>query len=84
MDSFDKVVAECGILDILEDIWGILESLLFGCKLGGCGSSERPQEVSHEVLLKSDSKYRFKWKQREDFMEERIDSLDIWDNHGLR
>ena len=24
VDSFNKVAARCGILDILEDIWGVL------------------------------------------------------------
>ena len=35
-------------------------------------------------MLKSGRKYRFNWKQREDLMEECIDSLDIWDKHGCR
>ena len=62
VESFDKVVAVCGILDSLEDIWGIFKSLVFGCKVGGCSRLDRPQEVSNKALLEYSSKYGFKWK----------------------
>ena len=45
---------------------------------------ERPQDVTHEFLLKPNSKSGFKCKQREYLMEERIDGIDIWDKHGHR
>ena len=45
--------------------------------MGGCSSSERPQEVAHDVLLNYGSKSGFKWKQMEELMEERIVGLDI-------
>ena len=64
MHSFDKVVSGSGVLYSLENMWGILESLVFGCKVCGCIRSEIPQEVAREVLLKSGSKSGFKWKQR--------------------
>ena len=60
VDSFDKVVAGCGVSYILEDIWGILESLVFGCKLVGCSISEIPQDVVHGVLLNSNRTSGFK------------------------
>ena len=82
--KFQQIVPGCGVLDVLEDIWGILESLTFGCKVVGCSSLEIPQEIFHEVLLKSGIKHGFKWKQREEFMEERIGVLNIWDKHGFR
>ena len=58
-------------------MWGILYSMVFCCKLGVYSSSERPQKVAHEVLLKFRSKSGFKWKQRGEFTEERIDGPDI-------
>ena len=60
VESFDKVVAGYGFLDILEDIWGISESLLFGCKVGGYTILKRLQEVVHEYLLKSGRNTGFK------------------------
>ena len=44
----------------------------------------RLQEVAHEVLLNSSIQSGFIWKQREEFTDERIGDLDIWDNHGCR
>ena len=35
-------------------------------------------------MIKSGRKNGFKWKQREEFTEERIDDLDIWDDHEYR
>ena len=70
-------MAGCSVSDRLEDIWGILESLVFCCKEGGCSSSEISQEVACEVLMKYGSKSGLKWNQREEFMEERIGGLDI-------
>ena len=74
----------CVILDILEDIWDILEILVFFCKVGECIISEIIQEVAREVLLKSGSKSGFKWNHRVELMEELIVSLDIWDKHVHR
>ena len=38
----------------------------------------------HEDLLKPGKKDGFKWNQREEFMEDRIGSLDIWYGYGRR
>ena len=43
-----------------------------------------PQEVAHDFLMKFGRKSGFKLKQREDFTEEHIGGLDIWDKHGRR
>ena len=58
--------------------------MVFVCKVGGCNISGRPQEVAHEVLLKSRSKSRFKWNQREGLMKDHIGSLNILDKCGCR
>ena len=47
------------------------------CTVGECIISKRLQKVAHESLLKSGRKSGFKWKQMEEFMEERICGLDI-------
>ena len=60
MDGLDKVVAGCGFYDSLEDIWGILLSMLFGCKVGVYSGLKRLQEVDREDLLKFISKSGFK------------------------
>ena len=59
-------------------------NLGISCKVSICISSERPQEVSHEVLVKSDIKFGFKWKKRGELMEERIVDLSVGDKHGRR
>ena len=64
LDSFDILVARCILSNSLEDIWYIYEILIFGCKLGGCRSSEILKEVLHEVPMELESKTGFKWKQR--------------------
>ena len=66
LDFFDKVVDGCGVSDSLEDMWGILESLVFGCKVCWFISSVRPQEVAHEVFMKYGSKYELKWNHMEE------------------
>ena len=57
---------------------------MFGCKVGGCHILEILKEVAHEALLNYGSKTGFKFNHREEFVEERIFGLDIWDNHGRR
>ena len=84
VDILDKVVTGCAFSDSVKVIWGILEILVFGCKVGGCISLERLQEVFHEAFLKFGINTGLKWKQREKLMEECIVGIDIRDEHGHR
>ena len=49
--------------------------------MGGCSILERLQEVANEALVNYGSNTGSKCNYREEFMEERIGDLDIWDNH---
>ena len=42
------------------------------------------KEVARETLLKSSIKNGSKWNLRGEFMEERINGLGVWDDHGNR
>ena len=60
---FGGVVSVCGGLDILEDIWSILERLIVGCKSGGCVILERLQGDLYEVPQELVTKNWFEVKQ---------------------